>query len=132
MSLFFYTGKEDISKKEAINNYNHLSKECIKQTPSLSEALNQMYVSTGLSSQKAYELTNDIVLKSEKIIEFNFDLINVKYPLLTRDETKILSSYICEAKDPYYNPYKILNMNLCEENRNKSIKRISKYFYIYI
>ena len=128
MSLFFYTIKEDKSKKETINNYNHLFQECIKQTPSLSEALNQMYVSIGLSSQKAYDLTMDIILKSEKIIKFNFDLINEKYPFLTKDEAIIISSYTCEAKDPNYSPYKILNINLCEENRNESIKRISTYF----
>ena len=132
MSLMFYSEKEDIPKKESINNYNYLFKEYIKNNPCLNEALNQMYVSTGLSDEKVNELIKDILIKSEKIIEFNFDLINEKYPLLTRYEAKIIASYLCEAFDPNYSPYKILNTNLCEENRNESIKKISMYFFIFL
>ena len=100
--------------------------------PSLSEALNEMFISAGISSQKAYEFTEDIILQSSETIKYNFELINRKYPSLLEEEAKIISSYTFEAKSPYYSPYKILNRSLCEEKREEGIKKVSKYFYIFL
>ena len=86
-----------------------------------------MFISTGITDQKAYELTEDILTKSEKFVEYNYDSIKDKYPSLFREEAKIIFSYNCESKDPNYSPYKILNKNLCLENNEQGIKNISKY-----
>jgi len=132
MSIHFYDNNEDTIKNESINNFSSIFKEYNINNPNLSDALNEMLFSAGISSQKAYEFTEDIILKSSEIVKYNFELINQKYPSISEEEAKIISSYTCEAKNPYYSPYKILNRSLCEENREEGIKKVSKYFYIFL
>jgi len=132
MSIHFYDNNEDTIKNESINNYASIFKEYHINIPSLSDALKEMFISTGISSQKAYEFTEEIMLKSSEIIKLHFDLINQKYPFILEEEAKIISSYTCELKDPYYSPYKILNRSLCQDNREEGIKKVSKYFYIFL
>ena len=132
MSIHFYDNNEDTIKNESINNFSSIFKEYNINIPSLNDALNEMFTSTGISPQKVYEFTEDIISKSSDIVKFNFELINQKYPSLLKEEAKIISSYTCEAKNPYYSPYKILNRSLCEENREEGIKKVSKYFYIFL
>ena len=132
MSLHFYTEKENIQNKLSINHYKNIFSEYSKRIPNLNEALKEMFISTGITDQKAYELTEDILTKSEKFVEYNYDSIKDKYPALFREEAKIIFSYNCESKDPNYSPYKILNKNLCLENTEQGIKNISKYFFIFL
>ena len=132
MSLHFYGENEDISKGGLIDDYELFIYNYIKNVPSLEEALYQMFDSLNISQQKKDELVNDILKKSEKIIEFNFDLIKEKYPILTREEAKIISSYKCESIYPNYSPYKILNRNLCEINKEEGIITISKYLFLFL
>ena len=91
-----------------------------------------MYFSTNVSKEKVKKLTEDIMTKSLEIVVNNSNLIKQKYPLINDEEAQIISSYNCVSYDPNYNPYKILNQNLCEENRYEGIKNISKYFYIFL
>ena len=132
MSIHFYDNNEDTLKNESINNFSSIFKKYNTNTPSLSDALNEMFFSAGISSQKAYEFTEDIIFKSSEIVKYNFELINQKYPTISEEEAKIISSYTCEAKNPYYSPYKILNRSLFEEKREEGIKKVSKYFYIFL
>ena len=132
MSLHFYPINEDIQKEKSINDFQDIFVQYTYRIPSLKEALTQMFLSTCISDQKAYELTEDIIKKSEKIVKFNFDLIKEKYSMLTEEDAKIISSYNCETEDSNYSPYKILNNNLCQEDREKGIKNISKYLYIFL
>ena len=94
MSIHFYDSNEDTIKNESINNFSSIFKEYNIKIPSLADALNEMFITTGISSQKAYEFTEDIMLKSSEIIKFNFELINKKYPLILEEEAKIISSYM--------------------------------------
>ena len=132
MFLYFYTSNEDISISDSINDYNYIFESYSNNTPCLSEALEQMIKSTGLSDQKVFDLTNDIISKCEKIVKSNSTLITDKYQNITLKDAKIISSYSCEAEDPNYSPYKILNMNLCSEKREQGIKNVSKYLYIFL
>ena len=91
-----------------------------------------MYFSTNVSKEKVKKLTEDIMTKSLEIVVNNSNLIKQKYPLINDEEAQIISSYNCVSYDPNYSPYKILNQNLCEENRYEGIKNISKYFYIFL
>ena len=59
-------------------------------------------------------------------------IIKKKYPFIKKEEAKIISSYSCEAFDPNYSPYKIVNDNLNKENRFIGIKNISKYLFIFL
>ena len=132
MSLHFYTKKEEIRKVESLSNYQDLFKEYLKDPPSLNEALNEMFLSTGISDEKANIFTNDIISKSHDFLQFNFDLIHEEHPIISYYEALIIVSYKCEAIEPKYSPYKLMNINLNEENRDEGICRISKYFFLFL
>ena len=132
MFKYFYDKIEDIPKCESLNKYQSIFQEYIKNIPSLTEALNQMFSSTGISVQKINDLINNIVSKSQKIIDFNFDIIKDNHPGIEKEDAIIISSYTCEAFDSNYSPYRLLNRNLNEENREKGIKNISKYLFIFL
>ena len=48
----------------------------------------------------------------------------------SKDDAYIICAYTCESKKSQYSPYRLLNQNLMSDNRQKSIKNISKYLYI--
>ena len=66
MSIHYYDSNEDTIKNESINNFLSIFKEYNIIIHSLKEALNEMFLSTCISSQKAYEFTEDIMLKAQK------------------------------------------------------------------
>ena len=91
-----------------------------------------MFISEGCNEEESNELINDIITKTENIINKNKIKIKLKYPKLEKDDMKIISSYTCEAKNKKYSPYKLLNKNLVSDNRREGINNISKYLYILI
>ena len=131
MFLHYYNKKEEIPKKDSIDDYENIFLEYKTKIPTLYEALYQMYESVVIQDQKAYLLSLNIIEKSKKVIEFNYDLIYEKYGI-TKEESIIIASYSCEAFDSNYSPYKIVNNILNDENRFKGIKNISKYLYIFL
>ena len=52
MSLSFYSKEEENSREESINRYKNIFINYEKTTPSLSEALNQMFKSEDLGKKK--------------------------------------------------------------------------------
>ena len=68
MSLHFYTEKEDYLKEESINNYRDLFIHYNQYPPTLSNALNEMFINAGAKEEKANELVKDIISKTEKVI----------------------------------------------------------------
>ena len=132
MALHFYDYKEEFIKEDSINKYADIFQEYIKKIPSLDEALIEMYMSTNISVLKIKNLKEDILAKSAEIIRDNFEILKEKYPIITYEEAQIISSYNIIPYDPDFSPYKILNKNLCKENRYEGIKNISKYFYIFL
>ena len=133
-ALNFYPANEDIQKYDSVDNYQQIFIEYSKKVPSIEEALHELFLSTGISDQKAYELMEDILSKAKKVVEFNYELINKEYQTITTTDAIIISSYTCECETEYsnYSPYKILNRKLNEENRAESIKNISKYLFIFL
>ena len=130
MSLYFYTEKEEYIKEESINNYKGLFNDYNYNTPNLSEALNQMFINSGLTEEKSKELIDDILSKADKIINKNSIQIKQKYPKVSLEDSKIISSYTCESKDIKYSPYRILNKNLVSDKREEGLRNISKYLFI--
>ena len=134
--MYFYTKKEDLIKdeeslydqkalKEIFEDYNHFP-------PSLSAALYELFLSTGINSQIAEKFTNEILSKSKAILESNKELLIQQYPTLSEKESLIIASYTCEFEDPNYrnySPRKIMNIKLCETN---GIYSINKYFYLFL
>ena len=56
MSLIQYSEAEEIDKEETIEKYKDLFQEYEKNIPTLSDALNQLFISSGVSQQKTDEL----------------------------------------------------------------------------
>ena len=135
MSINFFPDEEGCPKnnEETINNYKDLFKEYGNNLPSLKEALLHLYNSSGLSKQESNKYTNDILNKTKLKLEnkdFYNDKIKKAYPNISFDEAQIIASYTYEADDGTSSPYRILNINLVEEDRKNGLKNISKYFYI--
>ena len=132
MSLSFYCKEEENSREESINRYKNIFAKYDKNTPSLSDALIQMYNSLDLGNKKINELTEDIINKCKATIDFNYDMIKIKYENITKEDAYIICSYTCESEDREYSPYRILNQNLVSNNRHKGVNNISKYLYIFL
>ena len=89
-----------------------------------------MFINSGVTEEKSNELIKDIISKTEETIYKNLKEIYNKYPLVTLEDAKIISSYTCESKEKNFSPYKILNKNLVSDNRKEGLKNVSKYLFI--
>ena len=130
MSLIFYSEEEDNNKEESINNYKDLFIEYEKKLPTLCEALNQLFISSGVDKIKSDKLVKDILLKCKEKIDKNLDKIKEKYNKINKEDAYIICSYTCESEETDYSPYRIMNKNLISDNRKNGLKNISKYLYI--
>ena len=132
MSLIQYVEGEENDKEDSIDKYKDLFINYKKQLPTLSEALSQMFISSGADENNAKNLIKDILDKCKQTIDNNWNEITNKYKDINRDNAYIICSYTCEALESKYSPYKILNTNLVSENRKNGINNISKYLYIFL
>ena len=132
MSLIYYSEEEDNNKEESINKYKDFFLDYKNKSPTLSEALNQMFQSANLDEAKCNKLTNNIFNKCKEVIDNNYVRIKEKYNNISKYEAYIISNYTCELKEKKFSPYRLLNTNLVCDNRKKGIKNISKYLYIFL
>ena len=132
MSLNFYCQEEDEDKKEiSINKYKYLFSAYEKDTPSLSEALYQMYKSSNLDDEKIKKLTNEILNACKgKIDDNRYDEIKLLYTKITKEDAYIICSYTYEVTIKEFSPYRMLNTNLTTDDRKNGVRNISKYLYI--
>ena len=132
MARVFYSEEEDNYKEESVNKYKDIFSEYEKKIPTLSEALSQMFISSGADMKKANGLIKDILSKCKETIDDNLEKIKEKNDKITKEDAYIICSYTCETEEGEYNPYRILNTNLVSKNRRNGIKNISKYLYIFL
>ena len=132
MSLNFYCEEEENNREESINKYKNLFSNYESNSPSLSEALIQMFESCELESDKVKRLTEDIISKCKERIDPDFNEIKKKYDKISREDAYIICSYTCESIDRKYSPYRILNQNLVSDDRRNGVRNISKYLYIFL
>ena len=130
MSLIFYSEEENNNKEESINNYKDMFSNYENEKPTLSEALTQMFISSGADPNQSKDLVKDILSKCKSTIDDNLVKIMKEYPNISKDDAYIICSYTCESKEGKYSPYRLLNRNLVSENRKNGINKISKYLYI--
>ena len=134
MSLYYYINNESVSKK-SINDYDYIFNGFITETPTLIEALMQMFTSSGVSGIKSKKLINEIMSKVNVHLNKKKNEICEEYPNISFEEAQIITSYTCELsnrEDSNYNIYKILNRNLVSEDRESGIKVIAKYLFIFL
>ena len=130
-SRIYYAENEDSSKEESINKYEKVFEEYLSKCPTLTEALDQMFISSGATQDKSKELIKDIFSQiNEHLTDKQLLEIKKTYPEIDLETSQIISSYTCEISESSFNIYRILNNNLVSENRNKGIKKISKYLFI--
>ena len=131
MSLNFFATNEDYTNDESINKYEDIFEEFVKNCPTLKEALQQMFISSGASKDKANQLAITVYDDVKAFIEPKFKDIKNKYPNVTLEDAFIISSYTYEFENETdYNTYKLLNTNLVSNNRKQGIKKVSKYLFI--
>ena len=66
MSLIFYSEEEDNDREESVNKYKNLFSTYENNSPSLKEALTQMFKSIEFSNHKVDQLVEDILDKLKK------------------------------------------------------------------
>ena len=117
MSLYYYINNESVSKT-SINDYEYIFDDFITETPTLIEALMQMYTSSGVSWIKSNKINNEIISKVDQHLKKND--IFIKNPCVSFEEAQMITTYTYELsniEDSNYNIYKILNGNLVSEDR---------------
>jgi len=132
MSLHFFAYGEDKEKEESINNYKDLFIQYVDNPPSIKESLRQIFISGGVSDNEVEEYINHMIKKVNKFLneKERVSKIKDKYPNITHEDSVIITTYTCEALNSEYSPYKILNRNLANDNREEGLKKVSKYLYV--
>lgn len=130
MSKNFYDKNEGIENDESINKYKELFTDYISNPPTLDESLEQIFISGGLDIGKVNEFIKQLRKDCENRLNDTWKEIKKNNPSLTYEQAIIISTYTCEAIDPEYSPFRILNRNLVSENRKEGLKKVSKYFYL--
>ena len=96
MSLDFYCKEEDDIREESINRYRNLFINYDTKTPSLVEALEQMFKSSNLDKKKIDELIFDMINQCSTRIDPDFENIQSKYRDITKEDAYIICSYTSE------------------------------------
>ena len=109
MSYNYYLEEEEYGQKESINRYCQIFFKYGKETPSLTDALNQMFKSSNLEDSKIKELKEDIMEKCERIYTQNSEKIKEKYPNISKEDAFVLCSYTCESKEYEYSPFILIS-----------------------
>ena len=132
MSLSFYTNQEEETKDESYDKYKLIFSQYYINPPTLKEALEQMFISSGLSKDKTNQLISETLNKVNNFITPKFNEIKKKYTRINIDDAKIICSYTCEfpTNEKGYNIYKLLNTNMVAKNREEGLKNVSKYLFL--
>lgn len=130
MSLHFYCNGEDNEKEESIDKYKDIFTDFLDNPPSLKEALIQIFISGGVPENELNDYINYLNKKIYKLVEDREIKIKEKYPNLSKEDSLIIASYTCEAKNHEFSPYRTLNRNLASDNREEGLKKVSKYLYL--
>ena len=124
------------SQRQSINDFKELFTDYENNTPTLEEALYQMFISSNFEERKSKNLAQKIVKNcQDKINEiyrynnkYNHFLESLK---ITKEEACIICSYTYESEEEKdFLSYKILRKNLLSEDKRQGLEKISKYLYI--
>ena len=120
--------ENETGQEESIDSYRDLFLPLINQTPSLEEALDQLYDSMNIENVEIQR--NKVIKECKNDLKEKFEKIQKIHPKITKDEALIICSYTYEDSKYKLSPYKILNSNLVSNTRKNGIKKVCKYFFI--
>ena len=123
---------QSVEEDRSINKYRHLFLYYKINKPTLKEALQQLFKSSNLEKKVVRQLTDDILNKCKVKMDSRFNIIKNKYDNIRKEDAYIICSYTCESEDENYSPYRLLNQNLCLDNKQNGIRNVSKYLYIFL
>ena len=141
MSKKFYSENEELNFGDSLNTFKDLFKYINSKTPTLEEALlemfeNAMFENAQLSKNEndAKELYNFLYIECNTKIENNWNSIRQKYVNITKIDALIISSYTYEPMAKYrkFSPYRLLNTNLVAINRKNGVKNVIKYLFLFL
>ena len=127
MSLHFYCNGEDNEKEESINKYKDIFTDYVDNPTALKEALIQIFIVGGVPESELNDYVEYLMKKVNKLVEDREFKIKENYPNLSKEDSLIIASYTCEAKNSEFSPYRTLNRNLSSNNREEGLKKVSKY-----
>jgi predicted RNA-binding Zn-ribbon protein involved in translation (DUF1610 family) len=117
-----------------LNNFEYLLKQYSSKTPTIEEALIELFRNGGASPNEAKEIYNHLKIMCDKKINDNWDLIKQENKEISKDDAFIVSSYTYEPKHMYreYSPYRLLNTNLVSNDRKSGIINVEKYLFLFL
>ena len=134
MSKKFYSENEELNFGDSLNTFEDLFKYIKSKTPTLEEALLEMFENSQLSKNEAKELYNFLYIECNKKIENNWNSIRQEHKNITKIDALIISSYTYEPMAKYreFSPYRLLNTNLVAINRKNGVKNVIKYLFLFL
>lgn len=129
LSVHFSLNDEEDDKYESVNNYEQLFEEYINKSPSLDEALDQLFESKGITDENLIKTYKDEIFNKCKSL-YEKNKIKEKYPKINEDDFNIICSYTCEITQKDFSPFIILNKSLMSENGKSGIEKVTKYYYL--
>ena len=134
MSKKFYSENEELNFDDSLNTFEDLFKYIKSKTPTLEEALLEMFENAQLSKNEAKELYNFLYIECNKKIENNWNSIRQEHKNITKIDALIISSYTYEPMAKYrkFSPYRLLNTNLVAINRKNGVKNVIKYLFLFL
>ena len=134
MSEKFYSANEELNFDESLNKFEFLFKDMKSKSPSLEEALIDMFMNAQLSKDDSKEIYEHLKLICENRINEKWDLIKQEHPDISREDALIISSYTYEPKTKYKksSPYRLLNTNLVATDRKNGIINVEKYLFLFL
>lgn len=133
MSKTFYSENEE-NTFDSLNNFEYLLKNYSLKTPTLKDALIELFRNGGASPNEANEIYDHLLLMCQEKVNRNWDKIKEENKDISKNDAIIISSYTYEAKPMYskYSPYRLLNTNLVANNRKNGVTSVEKYLFLFL
>ena len=134
MSQKFYSANEELNFDDSLDNFEYLFKDIKTKSPSLKDALMEMFSNAKLSEKDSAKIYDDLMLHCTNRIDDKWEAIKKEHPNISRDDALVISSYTYEPLQMYekYSPYRLLNSNLVATNRKNGVINVAKYLYLFL
>ena len=127
----FCLENEENNIEESLNNYKDIFRNYSKNFPTLEEALVELFMNAGATPNEANNIYKNLNDHCKIYITKNFDAIKQNHPMISENDALVICSYTYEIEMyKNYAPFRLLNINLVNDNRKKGIQNIEKYLFL--